>query len=103
MPLKTFMETYLYDILPFILVIVCVLSLSVSNILFWILSPLFLFIYFLRKYNFWIILGTSLYLFIPAFLLGGEIRKETIDVASHLLILSITLGISSFTGKHMEA
>ncbi|MFX1537937.1 MAG: hypothetical protein ACFFDI_27405, partial [Promethearchaeota archaeon] len=71
MSLKSFVERYLDAILPFILVIACVLSLIVSNILFWILAPFALLIYFWHKYNFWIILGTSLYLFIIAFLMGS--------------------------------
>jgi hypothetical protein len=99
MSFKSFMERYRDKILPFILVIACVLSLIVSNIIFWILAPLILLIYFWRKYNFWVILGTSLCLFIIAFPMGSGPRNETINIANHLLMLGAMLGITSYGEK----
>lgn len=100
MPFKIFIERHLGDILACVLVIVCVLALVISNIVFWILSPIVLMIYFWRKYNFWIILGASLYLFIMAFLWGVEnTTNETINIAAHLLVLGVVLGVVSYAEK----
>ena len=103
MSFKTFLERHLSDILACVVVIVCVLALVISNIVFWILSPVILMIYFWRKYNFWIILCASLYLFIMAFLWGVESRtNETINVAAHLLVLGIVLGAASIAEKRLS-
>jgi hypothetical protein len=104
MSFKAFMERHQSNILACIVVIICVFALVASNILFWIVSPFVLFIYFWRKYNFWIVLGVSLYLFIVSFLFmeSVSVANDAVNIASHLLILGAMIGIASYGEKKIE-
>ncbi len=87
---KLSVERYLSYLLPLILIAVCVFLLIFSVIAFWFFVPFVLGAYFWRKYNFWVILGISVFLYLTAYFIGGG--TELVNVAFNLLVVGVLLG-----------
>jgi hypothetical protein len=98
MSFKSNAERYLDYLLPLTFVAVCSLLIVVSAIAFWFFVPFVLGVYFWRKYNFWVILGISVFLYLTGYFVCGG-TTSIINIAFNLLVVGTLLGVAWFGEK----